>query len=75
MKKVPAKRRPLTPYGRWVINRINETGSSVNELAAQIGIFPQNLSRMLRGHTSGISYRSRIERILGRPPEDIQKSA
>lgn len=75
MKRKMYKRVPLTPYGRWVMSRIYERQSSVNELAGPIGVLPENLSRMLHGRQSGITYRPKIERILGEPPEDLRDTA
>ncbi len=70
--KQTSRRAPLTPYGRWVMGRIIDTGLSVNELAERIGVFPQNLSRMLHGAAFGASYKPRIERVFGKPPRGIQ---
>lgn len=75
MGKRKPNKYPLTPYGRWVMGQIIEHGSSVNELAEQIGVHPSNLSRMLHGCVSGDSYKPKIERILGKPPANILKPA
>lgn len=75
MTKRNRKKYPLTPYGLWVMGRIQASQSSVNELAWSIGISPCNLSRMLHGQTSGASYKPKIERILGKPPENLQLTA
>ncbi len=66
--------KKLTAFGRLVTKALVDRGMTKKELAEQIGISPQNLSRVLTGTRSGEKYLPAIVAILGLDPLKVGRA-
>lgn len=73
MVEAKRKRTPLTPYGRYIRNRLMDLNMTQRELADLLHMQRQHLSGLMHGAWPGLMYRAQIEAILGgKPPRHIE---